>query len=638
MRAERWNTPEEVLPYLDPIGIPARGGPVLLDGKVFSGEGHSLYLGTTGAGKSRRGTIPLALSKILSGESLLVVDPKGEIYKHTAAEAEKRHYKILFVNFLNVYKSMSWNPLESIRENFLSGDRYRVQAAQEMLDDLALAIFPSAAHKEDYWPLSARSLFLGAADCLLRYAPDQATLSNIFELINSSSGLSNKLRALVDAIPASIPAAKLLSNFISAPSDTRNSIASVFMEHMSIFSRNEGLISMLSQDELHINDLDCETPTIIYIILPDNLRIFDSIASVLVCQLMSHFNRIAMERYGGTLPRRLNLILEELGNLGGSLPDLPSWMTSGRSRNIQLYLVLQSLSQLDTIYGESKSITICSNTDLMIAYRCNHLNTLQKLSALCGEKTVRCGSRVSHEKLITPAQLGTMEVGQALVRLKGQLKFVTWLPDVTELYPDLEVRTELDWLERSSDGPTLSQFSFAEILNTVKVAHRCDQPSDAALEILSRIQLQEKSSEDIDEDNKEDEEDNPWGFLFEDNPTSILDEQSDVLEESPAKEDTAERSQSSSLLDQIQPPPEDDQPPDPVEEEYHLTVLSLGPSKVVPYKALMDHLGYSLSEIKKMLSPLPCTSVFPSREKALAAQRIIFSQGGIAYIDPAELD
>ena len=43
-------------------------------------------------------------------------------------------------------------------------------------------------------------------------------------------------------------------------------------------------------------------------------------------------------------------------------------MTAGRSRNIRTFCVLQSFSQLDTLYGASKAATILSNADTLIAY------------------------------------------------------------------------------------------------------------------------------------------------------------------------------------------------------------------------------------------------------------------------------
>lgn len=134
------------------------------------------------------------------------------------------------------------------------------------------------------------------------------------------------------------------------------------------------------------------------------------------------------------LPCRLNVCLEELGNIGKSISSLAHLMSAGRSRNIRCHLVLQSLSQLDTLYGPSEASTIRSNADVLIAFRTNHWETLNELSHKCGEREVDGNNHVSRESLITPSQLASMKTGQALVMISGHTKFITWLPDFTEMF------------------------------------------------------------------------------------------------------------------------------------------------------------------------------------------------------------
>jgi len=176
------------------------------------------------------------------------------------------------------------------------------------------------------------------------------------------------------------------------------------------------------------------TPTAIYIILPDESPIFDSISGVLCSQIMEHYVRLAQDKYNGKLPCRLNVCLEELGNIGKSISSLAHWMSASRSRNIRCQLVLQSLSQLDTLYGPSEASTIRSNADVLVAFRTNHWETLTELSHKCGEREVDDYNHVSHESLITPSQLASMETGQALVMISGHTKFITWIPDFTEMF------------------------------------------------------------------------------------------------------------------------------------------------------------------------------------------------------------
>ena len=209
----------------------------------------------------------------------------------------------------------------------------------------------------------------------------------------------------------------------------------MFLDGLSIATKSESVRNFLSHDDLQINNLDGAKPTLVYIIVPDETPVYDELTGVLVSQLMNHYVRIAEQDYAGKLPIRVNVLLEELGNIGRAITNLPHLMTAGRSRNIRVEFVLQSMSQLVDIYGTSNATTIVSNCDVRVAFRVNHWDTLTELSRICGERAVYYEGNLSREPLITQSQLAAMETGQALVIISGRMKFVTWIPDFTEMYP-----------------------------------------------------------------------------------------------------------------------------------------------------------------------------------------------------------
>ena len=96
------------------------------------------------------------------------------------------------------------------------------------------------------------------------------------------------------------------------------------------------------------------------------------------------------------------------------------------------------MAQLVDIYGTSSATTIMDNCDVRIAYRVNHWDTLTEFSRICGEREVNCEGHISREPLITQSQLAAMETGQALVIISGRVKFITWIPDFTEMYPQVK--------------------------------------------------------------------------------------------------------------------------------------------------------------------------------------------------------
>lgn len=443
MLGERWSNEKEISRVLKPCGTNV-SGPVVLrkNGKnyVYDGEGHTQYLGVSGSGKSYMGTILLARSCIEGGKSMLVADSKGEIYEHTACYAKDKGYKIIVMNFRDLFRSDCYNPLTAIYELMNSGDPRKEQVAMEMLDEFAHILYPSVKTGDPFWIDSARSLFVGVCLAILEYGTrEQATLESIYQFIAKGEdrfgGPNNTyLKEFVNLLPENSISAMNLKSYATTASETAGGIRSSCLEGLSPFARSKGLMEVLGNDDVHLNELDGETKTAIYIIMPDENPIYEKIVGSIVSQMMAHYIRIAHDKYGGKLPRQLHIILEELGNIGVAVPNLDHAMTAARSRNIRLHIVLQSLSQLETIYGKSKATTITDNADVTVAYRINNWETLTELSRKCGEREIECNGYKSKELLITPTQLGAMENGQALCMISGKTKFITWLPGYHKMF------------------------------------------------------------------------------------------------------------------------------------------------------------------------------------------------------------
>lgn len=400
---------------------------------VCDKEGHTLYIGESGTGKSRRGTYPTIRGIQRCGESFVVIDPKGELFRHTGCYADK-YSKVYVIDFRNF--SGSYNPLREPYDYYKDGDK---DTAIRIIEEIASSIFILSKDSEQFWVESAKSLFIGVAIALIEIAdtPDQVTIASIYNFVAQGEiryAMSNYIKEFVDMLPQNSPSAMMLQSYVTTCAETKAGIRSTFLEGISIFARSEGLMKMLSGNDLNIHSLKGDESIAVYIIIPDETPIFNRLAAILVSQITRHFLQIAENKFEGRLPCRLHLLLEELGNIGKSIPNLPHLMSAARSRNIRIYLVLQSFSQLDNIYGISDATTIVSNISITIAFRTNHWKTLVELSQKCGETDRNLGDRISREPLITPSQLGAMETGQALVMISGRTKFITWLPDYTEMF------------------------------------------------------------------------------------------------------------------------------------------------------------------------------------------------------------
>lgn len=596
MKNERWAEPAEIRRALSPDEGVNAGGPILdyRNGKrwAFTKEGHTIFLGMSGVGKSRRGTIPMILSFIRSMVSFVVADSKGEIYRQTACYLDKK-YRWLVINFRDIFSSLRWNPLAHICELYRSGEPRKKQTALELLDNLAIALYPVHEKADPFWAESARSAFISAAIILLDNAePAQVTIANIYQFFargDERCGMSTYLKKLVSDLPEGSTAGMLLSGYVNAPNDTRGSIKTTLLEGISTFARSEGLVSMLSADDLHINDLDGETPTAIYIILPDESKNYDALCGVLCGQLLMHYVRMAHDKYGGRLPRQLNVCLEELGNIGKAIGSLSHLLSAARSRNIRLQLVLQNLAQLDTIYGPSEASTIRSNADILVAYRINHWETLTELSHKCGEREVEVNDRWSREPLITPAGLGAMETGQALVMISGKTKFITRLPDYTEMYdvsgwrpPEEIVRTEVTRVQ---------PFDIRTYVMELKKKKTDNAPSEIT-SMLSGSQSPSLANLDIDQ---------------------LMADVDKKLKEL----DKEEKAKNDDKLTQ--------------ETVFELVIFDAGENKTDVIKALRRIEGTDRPQAMKAVASTPYTVQFKSKQRAMAAREMLEEAGATVF-------
>ena len=472
MRSEEWTRKAKLKRVLIKDGA----GPVVFceNGNIYvnTGEGHVMWLGVSGAGKSRRGLIPFAMSVIKNQQSGVFIDPKGEIYQYTK-DMISCLYDLHVIDFRKLFEKSAegWNPLSGAYKLWKSGSPKDKHEAGQLIEELAFAMFPNSVHADAFWINEARALFIGVVYALFSYAkPEQINLASCYYMIAEGEeryGACSYIKEFVKIVAKNESVAMQLESYVTTASDTAGGIRSVYLDGLSQYARSEFVRDFLSHDELRIDELKGDRPTLVYIILPDETKIFDHIAATLCSQMMNHYIRIAEQDYNGKLPVRINFLLDELGNIGGALKDsLPHLLTAGRSRNIRCGLALQSLSQLQAVFGAENAQTIISNCDVRITYRVNDYNTLSELSKLLGEKEINCDGHVSREPLATPSQLSAFTTGQCLVMISGRLKFITTLPDFTEMNISHYRPEKTAVVTRRKIG----EFSFFDIKDFVKRA------------------------------------------------------------------------------------------------------------------------------------------------------------------------
>ena len=101
-------------------------------------------------------------------------------------------------------------------------------------------------------------------------------------------------------------------------------------------------------------------PRVVFVISSDFKDDLNSLLSILMWQAIFLPMEAADSGGGGALPRPVSLVFDEFGNVG-KLPSFKRCVAVVRSRNIDVSIVVQSLSQLDDVYGKDAAVTIREN-------------------------------------------------------------------------------------------------------------------------------------------------------------------------------------------------------------------------------------------------------------------------------------
>lgn len=425
----RWAKDKELQEELSRVEITqtnskVAGVPIILNDKemwVDNGEYHSLVIGATGSGKTQTVILPMVHSLAKARESMIITDPKGEIYEKTSNMLRARGYQILLLNFRDPQNGNAWNPMSLPYQMYKSGNQDK---AIELLDDLALNILYDDSNKnaDPFWEKTSADYFSGVALGLFEDAkPNEININSISlattvgeEKFGGSTYIKEYFGAKDPASPASINA----SSTIMAPSETKGSILSVFKQKVKLFASRENLSEMLSHSDINLESIG-EKPTAVFIVIQDEKKTYHSLVTILLKQIYETLISVA-QRHGGQLPVRTNFLLDEFANMP-PLKDVTTMITAARSRKIRFTMIIQNFAQLDDVYGKEEAETIRGNCGNIIYLITTELKALEEISKMCGEVKSKKDDKTASTPLVTVSDLQRMKQFEVIIlRMRKQ--------------------------------------------------------------------------------------------------------------------------------------------------------------------------------------------------------------------------
>ena len=408
------------------------GVPLISNGTelwVDNGSYHTLVIGATGSGKTQDTILPTIKILAKKGESVVVTDPKGEIYEKAGGLLKKKGYNIILLNFRNPQNGNSWNPLELPYRLYKNGNQDK---AIELLDDLALNILYEESNNNDpFWEKTAADYFAGIALAMFEDTTEDKININSINMTatvgEDKFGGSTYIKEYFNMKDPASAAYVNASGTVMAPSETKGGIISVFKQKVKLFASRENLSEMLSYSDFKMDSIG-KQPTALFIIIQDEKKTYHSLATILIKQIYETLIDVAQAN-GGALPIRTNFLLDEFANMP-PLKDVTTMITAARSRQIRFTMIIQNFAQLNKVYGKDDAETIKGNCGNIIYLISTELAALEEISKLCGEKKSKKDDKTASTPLVTVSDLQRMkQFDHILLRMRKNPFKTSFVPD-----------------------------------------------------------------------------------------------------------------------------------------------------------------------------------------------------------------
>ena len=467
----RWGNAEDIKPYTDPTfannviltqteRLTMNSRPK--DPKTARNK-NVLVVGGSGSGKTRFFVKP---SIMQMHSSYVITDPQGQLLKETAkmllhgapkldengkpvrdsrGKVIYEPYRIKVLNTINFSKSMKYNPLAYVRSEKDILKLVNVIIANTKGD--------GEKSSEDFWVKAERLLYCALIGYIWYEAePEERNFITLLNLLNACEAreddetYKSPVDILFDDLAKKQPghfAVKQYVKFKMAAGKTLKSILVSCGARLAPFDIKE-LRDIMTEDELELDTMG-DQKTALFLIMSDTDTTFNFVIAMLQSQLFNLLCNKADDFYNGRLPVHVRCLLDEFANIG-QIPNFDKLIATIRSREISASIILQSQSQLKTIYKDAAD-TIVGNCDVTLFLGGKEKSTLKEISELLGKETIDSlsqsenrGTQTSHglsyqklgKELMTQDEIAVMDGGKCILQLRGVRPFFSDKYDLTK--------------------------------------------------------------------------------------------------------------------------------------------------------------------------------------------------------------
>lgn len=360
-----------------------------------SEDTHKLIIGTTRSGKTRTVIYPTIYANAKAGESMILTDPKGELYDRTSDYLKSEGYEVIVLDFLEPGRGNKWNPMHNVI-------RYLEEGNQSAAAEAAWNTAHLLAHQKDskgdsIWVDGSEAVIAALIFAIATEARhnDQKHMASVYKTL-SELGEPQKVKvgsSLMEFIPLNEffknlpldhPARDAYATARLSPEKMRGSFFGSVSVMLRLFS-DPGVAYMTSSQDHNLEDVG-RKKTAVFLIIPDENTTRHPLAALYVDQAYQALVKLARQTRN-RLPIRVHMLLDEFGNMP-QFNDFVAKLTVSGGRGILWNIVVQGIGQIKKTYGADAMDTILGNCHTWIYILTTDEGTAKKLSFMTGRYTV----------------------------------------------------------------------------------------------------------------------------------------------------------------------------------------------------------------------------------------------------------
>ena len=385
--------------------------------------------GASGSMKTRSFCMNRILQGVSRGESLVICDPKSELYEKSSEYLRDKGYTVRVFNLVNPENSDSWNCLSEVEGQELMA---------QLFVDVIIKNTTGGGKGDHFWDSAEMNLLKALVLYVDKgYLPENRNMGQVYQLITLNS--ETALNSLFEVLPINHPAKAPYSLFKQASDSVRSGVIIGLGSRLQVF-QSELIKKITARDEIDLELLG-QKPCAYFLVTSDQDSTFDFLASLFLSFVFIKLVRYADKNCeGGRLPVPVHVLGEEL-TACGTIPDLSRRLSVIRSRNISMSCVFQNLAGLQNRYPLNLWQEILGNCDVQLFLGCTDPLTAEFVSSRTGLASVTVSSKskqlgtwrisnytpeyretsgVGKRPVLTPDEVLRLPIDEALIIIRGK--------------------------------------------------------------------------------------------------------------------------------------------------------------------------------------------------------------------------